>query len=128
MKNKALKRLICGLSALVITLTLFSFKQTTPVKIDSSRADTGFKIRTIIVDAGHGDRPPGGGRYSPGADGSYSFERNVTLSVAKKLQDLLEKEVPDVKVVMTRTDNYDVLWGKRAEIANSNHGDIFISL
>src|SRR5579859_7565576 len=127
MKNKALKRLICGLSALVITLTLFSFKQTTPVKIDSSRADTGFKIRTIIVDAGHGDRPPGGGRFSPGADGSYSFERNVTLAIAKKLQDQIEKEMPDIKVVMTRTTNYDVPFKTRADIANSNHGDLFIS-
>ena len=128
MKNKALKNLIYGLSISVISLTLFSFRNPVPIKNSHPGADSGFKIRTIIVDAGHGDRPPQGGRYSPGAQGSYSFERNVTLAIAKKLQDELEKQFPDVKIVMTRTDNYDVLWGKRAEIANSNHGDLFISI
>ena len=116
MKNKALKRLICGFSTFVILLTLFSFKQITPVKRDTLPPDSSFKIKTIIVDAGHGDRPPEGGRYSPGAEGSYSFERNVTLAIAKKLQEALEKEIPDVRVVMTRTTNFDVPFKKRAEI------------
>jgi len=128
MKNKALKRLICGFSTFVILLTLFSFKQITPVKRDTLPPDSSFKIKTIIVDAGHGDRPPEGGRYSPGAEGSYSFERNVTLAIAKKLQEALEKEIPDVRVVMTRTTNFDVPFKKRAEIANTNRGDIFISI
>jgi N-acetylmuramoyl-L-alanine amidase len=130
MKNKALKRLIYGLPTFVILLTLCSFKQTTPIKSDTTakRADSGFRIKTIIVDAGHGDRRPEGGRFSPGAEGSYSFERNVTLAIAKKLQAQIEKELPDVRVVMTRTTNYDVPFKQRAEIANSNHGDIFISI
>ena len=128
MKNKAFKNLIYGLSISVITLTLFSFRNPVSKKNNNPVTDSGFKIRTIIVDAGHGDRPPQGGRYSPGAQGAYSFERNVTLAIAKKLQDELEKQFPDVRIVMTRTDNYDVLWGKRAEIANSNHGDLFISI
>jgi N-acetylmuramoyl-L-alanine amidase len=128
MKNKALKRLIYGLSTFVICLTLFSFKQNAPVKRDTVPRDSSFKIKTIIVDAGHGDPPPGGGRYSPGAQGSYSFERNVTLAIAKKLQVEIEKQIPDVRVIMTRTTNYDVPFKKRAEIANSNRGDIFISI
>jgi N-acetylmuramoyl-L-alanine amidase len=130
MKNKALKRLIYGLPIIVILLTLCSFKQPTPIKSDTTvrRADSGFRIRTIIVDAGHGDRRPEGGRFSPGAEGSYSFERNVTLAIAKKLQAQIEKEIPDVKVIMTRTTNYDVPFKQRAEIANSNRGDIFISI
>ncbi len=128
MKNKALKRLIYGFSTFVISLALFSFKPNTPIKRDILPSDTSFKIKTIIVDAGHGDRPPEGGRYSPGAEGSYSFERNVTLAIAKKLQEALEKEIPDVRIVMTRTTNYDVPFKKRADIANSNRGDIFISI
>src|ERR1700693_5171586 len=108
MKNKALKRLIYGFSTVIISLALFSFKQNTPVKHDTLASDSSFKIKTIIVDAGHGDPPPGGGRYSPGAQGSYSLERTVTLAIAKKLQEQLEKEMPDVRIVMTRTNNYDV--------------------
>jgi N-acetylmuramoyl-L-alanine amidase len=128
MKNKALKRLIYGFSTFVISLALFSFKPTALVKKGCLVPDSSFKIKTIIVDAGHGDRPPEGGRYSPGAEGSYSFERNVTLAIAKKLQAMLEKEMPEVRIVMTRTDNYDVIWKKRADIANSNRGDLFISI
>ncbi|HEX3386010.1 MAG TPA: N-acetylmuramoyl-L-alanine amidase [Mucilaginibacter sp.] len=127
MKNKTLKGLICGLAACVVSLALFSFK---PINPDGpgNPADSSFKIKTIIVDAGHGDRAPGASRFSPGADGSYSFERNVTLAIAKKLQEQIEKAMPDLRVVMTRTTNYDVPFKTRAEIANSNHGDLFISI
>lgn len=128
MKNKALKSLIYSLLTFVVSFTLLSFKHPLPIKKDPPIADSSFRIRTIIVDAGHGERPPEGGRYSPGAQGSYSFERNITLSIAKKLQAEFEKDMPDVKIVMTRTNKYDVIWGKRAEIANSNRGDLFISI
>ena len=127
MKNKALKRLIYGLLAFLVSLPLFSFKITGPIKKDTV-ADSGFKIKTIIVDAGHGNRGPGMTRYSPGSEGSYSLERNVTLAIALKLQKAIEKEMPAVRVVMTRTTPDDVPFQKRADIANSNHGDIFISI
>ncbi|MBS1531253.1 MAG: N-acetylmuramoyl-L-alanine amidase [Bacteroidetes bacterium] len=122
-----MKRLICGLAACVVSLALFSFKTVSP-NGPGNPADSSFRIKTIIVDAGHGDRAPGGGRFSPGAGGSYSFERNVTLAIAKKLQEQIEKEMPDIKIVMTRTTNYDVPFKTRADIANSNHGDLFISI
>jgi N-acetylmuramoyl-L-alanine amidase len=127
MKNKALKRLIYGLLAFIVSLPLFSFKQIVPLKKDTV-ADSGFKIKTIIVDAGHGNRGPGMTRYSPGSEGSYSLERNVTLAIALKLQKAIEKEIPSVRVVMTRTTPDDVPFQKRSDIANSNKGDIFISI
>ncbi|MDB5142057.1 MAG: N-acetylmuramoyl-L-alanine amidase [Mucilaginibacter sp.] len=127
MKNKALKRLIYGLLAFIVSLPLFSFKQIVPLKKDTV-ADSGFKIKTIIVDAGHGNRGPGMTRYSPGSEGSYSLERNVTLAIAFKLQKAIEKEIPSVRVVMTRTTPDDVPFQKRSDIANSNKGDIFISI
>jgi N-acetylmuramoyl-L-alanine amidase len=128
MKNKALKRLIYGLSTFVISLSLFSFKLIGPIKKDT--VDSSFKIKTIVVDAGHGNyHPPGiSGYYSKGASGSYSHERDVTLAVAKKLQIAIEKELPDVRAVLTRTSDDDVSWQDRARIANENKGDIFISL
>ncbi len=127
MKNKALKRLIYGLLAFLISTTLFSFKIIDPIKKDT--IDSGFKIKTIIVDAGHGVRPLGGaGHFSPGASGSYSNERDVTLAIAKKLQDAIEKEMNGVKVIMTRKTEEDVSWQHRADIANANKGDLFISL
>ncbi len=127
MKNKALKRLIYGLLAFLVSLPLISFKLIDPPKKDTV-ADSGFKIKTIIVDAGHGNRPPGASRYSPGSEGSFSLERNVTLAIALKLQKAIEKEIPSVRVVMTRTNPDDVPFQKRSDIANSNKGDIFISI
>src|SRR3984885_6564714 len=126
MKNKALKRLICGLSILVTSLPFFSFALTSTLKKDTT-AGTGYKIKTIIVDPGHGVRPPGAvGNYSMGASGSYSKERNVTLAIALKLQNAIEKDIQGVKVVLTRSTDEDVPWQKRADIANENKGDLFI--
>jgi N-acetylmuramoyl-L-alanine amidase len=128
MKNKASKRLIYGLSLLLPLLPLFSIASVRSFQKDTVTGN-GYKIKTIIVDAGHGVRPPGAvGNYSPGAPGEYSFERNVTLAIALKLRDAIEKQMNGVKVVLTRSTEEDVAWQKRADIANENKGDLFISL
>jgi len=128
MKNKALKRLICVLWALVLCFSLLSVKSQASTKKDTL-INKGFKLKTIIVDAGHGgDHPDTKGNYSHGASGSYSHERDVTLAIAFKLQTAIEKELNGVKAVMTRTTDEDVDWQKRADIANQNKGDLFISL
>jgi N-acetylmuramoyl-L-alanine amidase len=120
MKNKALERLICGLSLSLVSLTLFSF---TPPK--DTIVAPGFKLKTVVVDAGHGRMSNGTWR---GASGEYSQESKVTLAVAFKLQAAIEKELSDIKVIMTRTTDDDVLWQKRADIANQKKGQLFISL
>ena len=63
-----------------------------------------------------------------GASGSFSSERNVTLFIALKLQKAMEKELPDVKAVLTRSTEDDVSLQNRAAIANENKGDLFISI
>ena len=127
MKNKALNRLICGLLGLLSFLPSFSFALNSSLKKDSTNTNS-YKIKTIIVDAGHGGQHSGAGHFSPGASGSYSLERNVTLAIAFKLQKAIEKELADVKVVLTRKSDDDVAWQKRADIANENKGNLFISL
>lgn len=120
MKNKALKRFIYCLSLLHFLLVLNSFKIDEHIKKDTT-VNAGFKLRTIIVDAGHGGR-------ATGASGSYSLEKNVTLAIALKLQKAIEKEINDVRVVMTRTKDDDVGFQTRSDIANNNKGDLFISI
>ena len=127
MKNKILKRLICSLSLILVSFSLFSSP------IDSLKKDStpsnGYRIRTIVVDAGHGGQPSGGGgHFSHGASGSYSYERNVTLAIALKLQKAVEKDMQGVKVVLTRSTEDDVSWEKRSQIANDAKGDLFISI
>ncbi len=129
MKNKALKRLIYGLLAFLISFTLSSFKSNSYPK-NINIADSGFRIKTIIVDAGHGVRRPNSpaGHYSMGASGTYSNERSVTLAIALKLQKAIEKNLNNVRAVLTRSTEDDVSFERRAEIANENKGDLFISL
>jgi N-acetylmuramoyl-L-alanine amidase len=127
MKNKALKRLIFGLLALPVCFSLFSFTLLPPEQKDTLEY-TGPKVKTIIVDAGHGDKTTGPGHFSRGADGSFSTERQVTLAVALKLQKAIEKNIAGVNAVLTRKTPEDVSFERRAEIANENKGNLFISI
>lgn len=81
----------------------------------------GYKMKTIVIDAGHGGP-------KPGAAGSYSVEKNVALQVALKLGKKIEAELPGIKVIQTRTTDVDVDWYRRAEIANDAKADLFISI
>ncbi|PWS33563.1 N-acetylmuramoyl-L-alanine amidase family protein [Pedobacter paludis] len=81
----------------------------------------GYKIKTIVIDAGHGGR-------KPGASGSFSTEKNISLKVALKLGAKLKEEMPDIKIIYTRTKDVDVDLYRRAEIANEANADLFISI
>ena len=81
----------------------------------------GYKIKTIVIDAGHGG-------VKPGAKGKYSYEKNVALQVALKLGKKLEQELPSIKIIQIRKTDVDVDWYRRAEIANNAKADLFISI
>jgi N-acetylmuramoyl-L-alanine amidase len=80
-----------------------------------------FRFKTIVIDAGHGGK-------DPGARGSYSFEKNVALAIAKKVRLLLEEDMPEINVIMTRTTDRFVELKRRSEIANENKANLFISI
>ena len=92
-----------------------------------AREDVG-RQRVIVIDAGHG------GKAYPGAVYGGVKEKDINLAVALKLGALIEKELPNAKVVYTRkTDtalgqslNEDL--SARANIANKAEGDLFISI
>ena len=76
---------------------------------------------TLVVDAGHGG-------HDTGAVGAISKEKNLTLKFALAFGRMVEENCPDVKVVYTRkTDKFVELY-RRAEIANQNKADLFISI
>ncbi len=84
-------------------------------------AQRGIKISTVVIDAGHGGK-------DPGALGKHSREKDIVLAIALKLGHYIKQNLPDVKVIYTRkTDRFVPLY-KRAEIANKNHADLFISI
>ncbi len=78
-------------------------------------------VKKIVIDAGHGGNAPGG-------VGKVSKEKDITLSVALMLGKLIEKHMPEVQTIYTRKTDVAVELYKRAEIANTNHADLFISI
>lgn len=75
----------------------------------------------LVIDAGHGGR-------DAGALGKYSKEKNINLNVALAFGKYVERNNPDVKVVYTRKTDVFVPLYERAEIANRNKADLFISI
>ena len=81
----------------------------------------GLHARRIIIDPGHGGKDPGA--IGPGG----LLEKNITLAVALKLRDVLQKHY-GYEVFLTReTDEYLSL-EERTELANTEHGDLFVSI
>lgn len=89
-------------------------------------AQTPKKIKTIIVDAGHGGHD--GGAHGGYEGGLNSYEKNVTLAISNKLVAELRKQLPDIKIVPTRTTDIYQSPPEKANIANDNKGDLFICI
>jgi len=80
--------------------------------------------KLVVIDAGHGG--PDNGMTGPIGTTPWFVEKDVTLSVAKKLATVLRAR--GVDVLMTRTTDTLIALADRGKIANSNHGDVFISV
>jgi len=78
-------------------------------------------VKIIVIDAGHGGK-------DPGCNGDAFNEKTVALGIALKLGALIEKNLPDVKVIYTRKTDEFVELEERAQIANRNNADLFISI
>lgn len=76
---------------------------------------------TLVIDAGHGG-------HDSGALGSYSKEKNINLNVALAFGRYVEQNCPDVKVIYTRKKDVFVTLHERANIANRNKADLFVSI
>lgn len=111
-----LKKILVVLSLITTSALLYSFTLAKPPQQ---------VLRTVIIDAGHGIMKNGG--YN-GARGSYSYEDEICLAVSKKLVTLISKEFPEIKIVETRPTKYITNLHERADIANQNRGDLFISI
>lgn len=112
-KNIALIRYIYVLLALLILFAQNS--------IANSIADTPYRIRTIVLDAGHGG-------HDGATKGLFSREKDIALQVALRLGKAIEENIKDVKVIYTRTTDVFIPLYERIGIANRNKADLFISI
>ena len=107
-----MKKLIQNIFVFILAMSFIS---------SPALAQRGSRITTVVIDAGHGGK-------DPGALGKHSREKDITLAVALKTGHYIEKYLPDVKVIYTRKDDRFIPLYKRAEIANKNKADFFISI
>lgn len=79
------------------------------------------KVTKIVIDAGHGGK-------DHGAQGSISYEKDITLAVTLKLGRLLEDSMRNMEVIYTRTEDTYPTLVERHEIANKANADLFIAI
>lgn len=100
---------------------LFSLFLITPFILSFINSNENEKKRVIVIDAGHGGK-------DPGASGSFSHEKDITLAIALKTGEYIEKNINNVKVLYTRKDDSTVDLRDRPRIANKANADLFISI
>lgn len=103
MSKKLLRHLQIGLLSFLISLASYA--------------------KTVIaIDAGHGGKDPGAIGKNLGIK-----EKDITLSIAKELETLLNKD-SNFKAVLTRSGDYFIPVQNRTEIARKNKADYLISI
>jgi N-acetylmuramoyl-L-alanine amidase len=108
-----------SLNSLLILSLLFLFSFFSFAAKSQKSASSG--LSTIIIDAGHGGK-------DPGAVVGNAREKDIVLDIALKLGKLINKGLPNVKVIYTRKADYFVPLFKRSVIANNQKADLFISI
>ncbi len=109
------KNLFFGLLGLVIILcvnTVFAQQAVT---------DNSYKVKTVVIDAGHGGK-------DPGAVSNGIREKDIALKIALKTGDYIQDNFPDVNVIYTRKDDRFIELHNRAKTANNANADLFISI
>jgi N-acetylmuramoyl-L-alanine amidase len=92
------------------------------VEVSIEKQKKKWKLDVVVLDAGHGGHDPG----TIGIVGTR--EKDITLGISLKLGEMIQKEMPDVKIIYTRkTDRFIELY-RRGQIANENEGKLFISI
>ena len=86
-------------------------------------AGDGLRLSTVVIDPDHGGKDSG----AVSTD-KKSMEKTFTLEIARALADKIRAAYPDVKVILTRSDDRYVTLGGRADIANKANANLFISV
>jgi N-acetylmuramoyl-L-alanine amidase len=79
------------------------------------------RLAIIVIDAGHGGEDPGAtGRHG-------SREKNITLTIARRLKALVDAE-PNMRALLTRDGDYYLPLHVRVDKARKVKADLFVSI
>lgn len=81
------------------------------------------KLKTVVIDPGHGGKDAG----CVSRDGK-TYEKTITLDIAKRLAKKIQSSYQDVDVILTRSDDRFVELEQRAVKANKADANLFISI
>jgi N-acetylmuramoyl-L-alanine amidase len=98
----------------------FGFEMGKYIK-DNFGKGANYKIKTVVIDAGHGGR-------DGGTSGKYAVEKDIALKIANHLGANLRYHYPNVRFIFTRSDDRFIPLNERARIANDAKADLFISI
>ncbi len=87
----------------------------------SANNDAPNRLRTVVLDAGHGGK-------DPGCIGRKVRESRIVLKLVLQLGRKIKQEMPNMRVIYTRSTDHFVELSERSAIANRNKADLFISL
>lgn len=79
-------------------------------------------VKRIVIDPGHGGKDRGAPGYTKG-----TYEKDIVLSIAKKLAKKIKQELK-CEVILTRSTDKFISLEERTRIANRNKADLFISI
>lgn len=104
-------------------ISLFLLLMFNCIRAEGQGSNQNLGLRTVVIDPGHGGKDPGALGKTRKTD-----EKHIVLSVSKNLKSMIEKEYPDVKVVLTRSTDVFLELKERAAVAKRNKADLFISI
>lgn len=116
--NKIISQKLKVLTLSAVAIAMIAPWTATEAKAASTKKDKQF---TVVLDAGHGG-------HDHGAIDNNAREKDINIGVANKLAELIAKKMKNVNVVMTRDDDTFISLQERANIANRNHADLFVSI
>ncbi|RME96084.1 MAG: hypothetical protein D6772_12375, partial [Bacteroidetes bacterium] len=90
-------------------------------KVKPANETAEFRLKTIVIDAGHGGK-------DPGCSGPGSTEKHLTLAIAQAFAERVRLHFPDVQVILTRDEDVFIPLYERAAIANRAQADLFVSI
>ncbi|MFT4938634.1 MAG: N-acetylmuramoyl-L-alanine amidase [Paraglaciecola sp.] len=104
-----------------LVIDLLDADKPAPKVVLHTQSDKSERDIVIVIDAGHGGEDPG----SIGPAGSY--EKNITLEIAKLLANKINSE-RGMQAIMTRTGDYYILPNRRPAMAREHKADLFVSI